>query len=371
MKNQLKLVIMLMTTLLVLVACGKKDEITKDEVRPVKAMQIVGYQPFGGRWFPGKAAATQEANLSFRLPGTVELLPVDVGAVVRQGGILARLDPQDYQVQLNNAEAQLNKAAAGLDLAESEYARVARVFEKDPGAVSKSMVDVRKAQLDSAKAQIISARAAVQNATDNLSYTYLKAPFDGVVVERFIEQFEDVQAKQQIIRLLDISSIEFTIQIPETLMQYVDLISNAGAYVVFDAYPDVKVDARIKKIGREASRTTRTYPVTLIMAQPKEFTILPGMAGKAQGDSESIAKVAADAGLVGTKIPISATFADEGGKTFVWVINEQTKKVNRQEVQVVNLTEDGALVSGLEKGIWIVSAGANSLVEGQRVRLLK
>jgi len=371
MKNQLKLMIMLMTTLLFLVTCGKKDEITKDEVRPIKAMQIVSYQPFGGRWFPGKAAATQEANLSFRLPGTVERIPVDVGAVVKQGDILAQLDPQDYQVQLNNAEAQLNKATAELDLAESEYNRVARVFEKDPGAVSKSMVDVRKAQLDTAKAQVVSARAAVQNATDNLSYTYLKAPFDGVVVERFVEQFEDVQAKQQIIRVLDISSIEFTIQIPETLMQYVDLVSDAGAYVIFDAYPDFRVEARIKKIGREASRTTRTYPITLIMGQPNQFTILPGMAGKAQGDSESITKVAADAGLIGTKIPISATFAGEGGKTFVWVIDEQTKKVSRQEVQVVNLTEDGALVSGLENGLWIVSAGTNSLVEGQQVRILK
>lgn len=371
MKNKSLLLILLITTLLSLVACGEKEAITKDEVRPVKAMQVPGPEPFGGRWFPGKASAVQEANLSFRIPGRVDRIPVDVGDKVTKGDQLARLDPQDYQVELNNAEAQLSKASAGLDLAESEYARVARVFEKDPGAVSKSMVEVRKAELDTAKAQVVSAKAALERATDNLSYTFLKAPFDGVVVERFAEQFEDIQAKQQIIRLLDTSSIQFTVQIPETLMEHVDKIRTTGAYVIFDTYPGAEIPARVKEVGKEASKTTRTYPVTLIMDQPGTFNILPGMAGKARADKAATAKIASEVGMVGNEIPISAIFTDEGGKSFVWVIDEETKTVNRHEVQVVNLTEKGALVTGLEKGSWLVTAGANTLVEGQQVRILK
>jgi len=192
-----------------------------------------------------------------------------------------------------------------------------------------------------------------------------------VVVERFVEQYEDVQAKQPIIRLLDPSRIQFTVQIPETLMEHIDKIADMGAYVIFDAYPDVEVPARVYEIGKEASKTTRTYPVTLIMQQPETFMILPGMAGKAKGDQAATAKVAAEVGMVGIEIPISAIFADEGGKSFVWVIDEQTKKVSRKEVHIVNLTQQGALVTGLEKGLWIVTAGANTLVEGQQVRILK
>jgi RND family efflux transporter MFP subunit len=267
--------------------------------------------------------------------------------------------------------AQMSKASAGIDLAESEYARVARVYEKDPGAVSKSMVDVRKAQLDTAKAQVASTKATMEKATDNLSYTFLKAPFNGVVVERFVEQFEDVQPKQQIIRLLDTSSIEFTVQIPETLMEHIDKVVAIGSYVVFDAYPDVEVPAKIKKVGKEASKTTRTYPVTLVMDQPDTFKILPGMAGKAKGDKAASATVAADVGMVGIEVPVSAIFAAKGGKSFVWIIDEQAKKVSRQEVHVVNLTEQGALVTGLETGRWIVTAGVNTLVEGQQVRILE
>ncbi len=371
MKNKSILLLLLMTTLLALVACSEKKEITKDEVRPVKALKLADAEPFGGRWFPGKATAVQEANLSFRVSGRVEQIPFNIGAEVRQGDLLARLDPQDYQVELNNAKAQMSKASAGLDLAESEYARVARVFDKDPGAVSKSMVDVRRAQLDTAKAQVASAKAAMEKATDNLGYTFLKAPFDGVVVERYVEQFEDVQAKQQIIRLLDTRSIEFTVQIPETLMEQVDKVITLGAYVVFDTYPGIEVPAKIKKVGKEASKTTRTYPVTLVMNQPETFKILPGMAGKAKGDRAASSKVAADVGMVGIEIPISAIFADDGGRSFVWDIDEQTKKVSLQEVHVVNLTEQGALVTGLETGRWIATAGVNTLVEGQQVRILE
>jgi RND family efflux transporter MFP subunit len=371
MKNRLIVMLLLMTALPALVACGEKEAITKDEVRPVKAMQVLSPQPFGGRWFPGKATATQEVNLSFRVSGRVDRIPVDVGAEVKEGDLLARLDPQDYQVELNNAEAQISKASAELDLAESEYARVARVYDKDPGAVSKSMVDVRRAQLDTATAQVASAKAALERAKDNLNYTFLKAPFNGIIVERFVEQFEDVQANQQIIRLLDTSSIEFTVQIPETLMEHVDKIRTTGAYVDYDTYPGTEVPAKVKEVGKEASRTTRTYPVTLIMDQPDAFKILPGMAGKAKGDKAASSKIAEEVGMVGSEIPISSTFADDGGKTFVWLIDEQTKKVNRQEVKVVNLTEKGALVTGLEKGTWIVTAGVNTLVEGQQVRILE
>lgn len=371
MKNRLLFAGLFITIILTLVACGEKEVVEKDTVRPIKAMKVGDEEPFGGRWFPGKATATQEANLSFRVSGTVQRIPVDIGAEVKQGGLLARLDPQDYQVALNDAQAQFRKATAGLALAESEYARVARVFDKDPGAVSKSMVDVRKAELDTARAQVVSAKAAVESATDNLGYTYLKSPYDGIVVEKFIEQFEDVQAKQQIIRVLDNSSIEFTVQIPETLMEHVDVVRKLGAVVVFDTYPDAEVPARVKEVGKEASKTTRTYPVTLIMDQPEGFKILPGMAGKAKGDKKAAAEIAAKEGLVGVEIPITSTFSDEAKQTFVWVVDESSMQVNKRPVTIISLTENGAMITGLEPGEIIATAGANMLVQDQQIRIVE
>lgn len=371
MKKRLVLFTMVVAALVTLSACGEKEVIEKDMVRPVKAMQVGDTQAFGGRWFPGVATAVEEANLSFRVPGTVRRILTKVGQEVGQGDLLARLDPKDYRVELDNAEAQLSKARSGLALAESEYARVARVYNKDPGAVSKSMVDVRKAELDTAAAQVESAQAAVERATDNLNYTYLRAPFEGVIVEKFVEQFEDVQAKQQILRLLDTRRIEFTVQVPETLMEHIDEVRDRGAMVVFDTYPDAEVPAKVNKVGKEASKTTRTYPVTLVMDQPEGFKVLPGMAGKATGNREATKLIAKELGLIGVEIPISSTFADKGGTSYVWTIDEASKQVHRHEVKIVNLTEDGAMVTGLEQGAWIVTAGVNSLVEGQQVRILE
>ena len=371
MKNRLTWIITFLSILLTLVACGEKEEIKKDVIRPIRSMKIAELEPFAGRSFPGMATATQEANVSFRVAGTVDKIPVDIGDEVKKGGLLARLDPRDYQVELNYAKAQELEAISGLELAESEYARVDRVFKKDPGAVSKSLVDTRKAQLDTARAKITSAKTAVERARDNLGYTYLKAPYDGVVVEKFVEQFEDIQAKESIIRVLDNSSIEFTIQVPETLMEHVEKVRDRGAYVVFDTHPDVEVPARVKEIGKEASKTTRTYPVTLIMDQPEDFKILPGMAGKAKADKDATADISKEAGLVGFLIPITATFADDSGKTFVWVVNQDNMQVNKREVTLIKMSETGAMVTGVKVDETIATAGASLLIEGQQVRILE
>ncbi|MCK4509764.1 MAG: efflux RND transporter periplasmic adaptor subunit [Desulfuromonadales bacterium] len=371
MKNRLTWIITLLSTLLVLVACGEKEEIKKDVIRPIRSMTVAEAEPFGGRSFPGIATATQTANMSFRVSGAVDRIPVNIGDEVKRGDLLARLDPKDYKVELNYEKAKQLEAISGLQLAESEHARVDRVFKKDPGAVSKSLVDTRKAQLDTARAKITSAKAAVERAEDNLSYTYLKAPYDGVVVERFAEQFEDVQAKESIIRVLDNSSIEFTIQVPETLMEHIDKIKNTGAFVVFDTYPGIEIPAKVKEVGKEASKTTRTYPVTLIMAQPDDFKVLPGMAGKARGDKAATAKIAEEVGMVGFEIPITATFSDDAEKTFVWVVDQNSMQVNKREVVLINLTETGAMVTGLKAGETIATAGANLLVAGQQVRILE
>ena len=371
MKNRMTWIITLLSILLTLVACGEKEEIKKDVIRPIRSMTVAEAEPFGGRWFPGIATATQEANMSFRVSGTVDRIPVNIGDEVKRGDLLARLDPKDYKVELNYEKAQELEAISGLELAESEHARVERVFKKDPGAVSKSLVDTRKAQLDTARAKITSAKAAVERAKDKLRYTYLKAPYDGVVVEKFVEQFEDVQAKESIIRVLDDSSIEFTVQIPETLMEHIDKIKDTGAYVMFDTYPGVEIPAKVKEVGKEASKTTRTYPVTLIMAQPADFKLLPGMAGKAKGDKTATAQIAKNVGMVGYEIPITATFSDENEKTFVWVVDQNSNQVNKREVTLINLTEVGAMVTGLEVGETIATAGANLLVEGQQVRILE
>jgi RND family efflux transporter MFP subunit len=163
--------------------------------------------------------------------------------------------------------------------------------------------------------------------------------------------------------MLDNRRIEFVFSVPETLISYVPFVANLR--VRFDAFPDVDIPAALKEVGTEASLTTRTYPVRLIMDQPEGIEILSGMAGKAYGEV-----VADSSSPVETVIPTSSVFStgmDQQSK--VWVIDASSGRVSSQAVQLGKLVATGVVVlDGLQPGEVIATAGVNYLSEGQKVK---
>ena len=333
--------------------------------RRVFAMHIADASGLAERSFPGRARAGQEVNRSFRVSGPLIELPVSVGDEVKQGDLLARIDPQDYATTLATLEGQLERERANATRARADLRRIENVFREDPGATSETAVDRVRQLSASAGAAVRSLEASVQNARDQLSYTSLDAPFDGVVVETFVENFETVLARQPILRLLDPTSIEMVVQVPENLISlapYVETIT-----VRFDALPGVDVPAEIKEIGREATQATRTYPVTLVMEQPEGTEILPGMAGSAEIKSRPPGETA----LVGIEVPMSAVFTEEDpDKSYVWVIEPDSNTLSRREVTLGQLSQYGVLVeNGLEPGDTVVTKGVHTLSEGEEVQI--
>ena len=140
--------------------------------------------------------------------------------------------------------------------------------------------------------------------------------------------------------------------------------------VQFDAFPDITITSTISEIGTEASQLTRTYPVTLIMDQPKGVTILPGMAGKAWRAPQT-RPANTPKNLRGFEVPLTAILSGAENQSYVWVINEETQDVKRLAVKTGELTQKGVLVQGLKGGEFIAIAGVNSLHEGQKVRITK
>ena len=347
--------------------CGKKEVEEKKVIRPVMAMKVTDAVQFRQRQFPGTAKATQEIDLSFRVSGPLITLPVDIGDEVSTGDVVARIDPRDYEVELRSARGELNEAIAIMKRANADYKRVKTIFETDPGAVSQISVDNALQTRDSARAKVDALTASVATKKDRLEYTHLKAPFDGIVVNKYVENFQDVRQKQAVVRIVDDSNIEMIISIPESL---ISLASEAiNIEVIFDPFPDRKIPAEIKEIGKEASRTTRTYPVTLIMEQPDDINILPGMAGKATGEAPEDTSLLPE----GRPVPVSAIFSpDDIDKTYVWIIDEKSKQVTKQEVTTGRLSNTGIMVTdGLETGVWIATAGVHNLREGMEVRILE
>ena len=350
---------------------GCKDEIPqKETIRPVRAMQVLDPSEFTGRWFPGQAKATQEVDLSFRVAGPLVTLPVNVGDEVRKGQDLARIDPRDYEVSLRDARGQLSKSRAEFERAEADYERVIRIRKQDPGAVSQALVDRNRQQMESTRAEIRSQQAVVDAANDQLGYTFLKAPFDGIITATYVENFEDVKAKQPIVRLIDHSQIEMIVGLPESLITFADSMRAKGKLLLvrFDQFADREFQAQIKEIGKEASKTTRTYPITLIMDQPGDIKILPGMAGKARPE----AMVEKKGAVIDIVVPETAVFSpEEGNQTYVWVIEESSKQVNQRAVKTGELLQTGiSIKEGLKPGEWVATAGVHYLKEGQLVRIL-
>lgn len=327
--------------------CGK-EEPKPEIIRPVKAIKLAGEAGFSGQSFPGRAEATTELNLGFEVDGTIIARPVDKGDSVKKGQLLARLDPRDFKNEIAAAVAQRDRDLAYRD-------RIAEALQA--GAVSVQDLTDADARLDQSRALVRIKRKALEDA-------HIYAPFDGSVSWTYKEVKQRVKAKENVLRLLDIAHIEFTVDVPETLISQAPHVKDVT--ITFDAFPDRKIPARIKEIGTEASAGTRTFPVTLIFEQPEDITILPGMAGTATGGPSTAQGEDIEPEFL---LPVTAFFTADGETHKVWVIDEATMTVKPHEVTRTKLTSQGQYAKGLQEGMWVATAGANTLREGQKVKI--
>ena len=356
--------------LLVMAVCGlagcweEEEKETQAEPRPVLAIEVGKTDYIGQRSFPGRARAAREVSLAFRVGGAMSQRKVNVGDVVQEGDVIAVLDPQPFQAAVAQLEADLEAAKADFMAKNEQYGPVERLVANGP--YSEARGDASRAERDTASARVSSIGSALERAELDLSYTLLKAPYSGRVVSVFSEDFEEVAAQKPIIRLLDSSSVEIVIDVPETQITLVPLVEELT--VVFDAFPDMELIGTISEVGSEASQTTRTYPVTIVIQQTEGATILPGMSGRAR------ASKVADPNLTsGFVVPAGAVrpLKSGGDEMAVWVIDEASQTVSLTPVEVGQLLSVGIEVTnGLSVGDWVVTAGTHSLREEQEVTIL-
>jgi len=351
-RSALHHVALMVLTATALGGCGRGEEAEATRVvRPVSTF-LVGQGLQGRLTFPGTVQAADRAELSFRVGGPLIEFPVNEGDMVALGQLLGRIDPRDFMIALTEERAALEQA-------ESDARRYQRLYERE--AVPLADVQMYQARRDVARARHDQAQA-------NLDYTQLLAPFAGQIGSKFVQNFEDVQAREPVLSLHNFSQVEVVIAVPEAIMSTVRGTEVPTIFVVFDALPAQTYGAVIKEFAVSADPSTQSFPVTVTMPQPEELNILPGMTATVAIELE----LDAEAGDVPLTVPAQAVFADDAGSSQVWLIDPATSTVSRQRVDIGQVTGTAYIVilSGLEPGDVIATAGIFELKEGQEIRPL-
>ena len=338
--------------------CSPAPEADAEIVRPVYVFRVG--DPMGGRLreFAGTARPAVETEISFRVAGEIVELPIRPGSEVRQGDLLARLDPTDYELQVKQAEAQLSQADSMLKQASSQFDRVRNLYETE--SASKSDLDDARAAFDSATAQYEAVLKALQMARSQLGYCVLAAPFEGKIASRPVDIRQTVNAGQTIATLTSGDAMQMVLGIPEALINQVNLGDTAS--VRFDALAGETFEATVAEVGYDATGAG-VYPVKLkILGDTRR--IRPGMVG------EATKKFGAD-GPGALLVPAVCVVGNPDGTHHAWVVGEDNR-IERCPVEVGALTSDGLEIrSGLESGDRVVTRGVHKVTEGITVRVME
>lgn len=318
--------------------------------RPVLMQELTSGAAVSGLRFPGRVRAVQRAELAFNVPGQIIEFPAREGTRLAAGALVARLDPTSYEVRLAAARAEFEKA-------ETDYQRVRKIWEQSQ-AVARAEVDQKRTAMEVARSTYAAARKEFED-------TRLKAPFAGVIARRFVENFQNVQAKEVVASLQNLDQMEIVIHVPERIVRAEP--RRAAGYASFEGMAGERIPVTLKTFSAEADPQTQTYEVVLGFSPPAGAAILPGMPVEVFPD-----EAAGDgAGPGELLVPLAAVLAGADGVPSVWVVDPDSSRVNRRPVAVGAVRgSDIVILEGLAPGERIVTAGVHHLRDGMLVRPL-
>ncbi|PVA09524.1 efflux RND transporter periplasmic adaptor subunit [Pelagivirga sediminicola] len=297
------------------------------------------------REFYGKVVARQTVDLAFQTGGQLIEFPLVEGQTVEQGALVARLDPEPFELALGQARLRQSQAARDLD-------RLSRL----------SNASVSQAARDDARTNEGLAMIALRDAERALAQATLTAPFEALVAERLVANFSTVAAGTPVARLHDMSELRVEVEVPEILFQQAGRNPDVSIHANFPA-GDRSYPLEIREFTSDAAAVGQTFKLTLAFAADDAPDVLPG-----SSVTVSARRHLDDAGLA---VPASALVPEPGGAVFVMVYegDKDGATVHRRKV-ALDVAEDGSfrVTSGLQPGEQIVAAGATALKDGQTVR---
>ena len=350
------------TLLAVLAACGEEPAADEPLIRPVRTARVLSTGSEQVRTFTASTAADAEIALSFKVPGTLKRLRVRVGDEVKEGQLIAELEPSDYALKQGEAKATRTLRLAEQRNAKAQYDRVRALYENNNA--SRTELDSARARAESARSLLEASSKKLELATKQLSYTRLEAPVDGHVAEVPGDENENVAAGQTAVVLASSALPKVKIAIPALLISQVsrgDRVRVSLASVAGSPLP-----ATVTEVGVTAGAGRTTFPVTAQLHE-NHPGIRPGMAADVEF------RFAGD-GQARLLVPLVSVGEDRKGR-FVFIFEPEANglgSARRRAVEVGAVSSEGLeILSGLSEGELVITAGVRRIQDGLQVRLLE
>jgi len=329
----------------------------------------------------GYVVARRISTVSSKVTGKIAEIFVEEGMVVKEGQVLARLEPENSATMLTMAQRELEASRRNLAEIEVRLAEAERNFKRNESLVEKQLIsqtalDASKAEVNALAARLAASQAqvkvsesAVQMRQIDFNDLEVRSPFAGVVISKNAQPGEMISpmssggfTRTGIATVVDMDSREVEVDVNEAYINRVK--PNQRVEATLDAYPDAPLSARVVNIVPTADRTKATVRVR-IGFDKLEPRILPDMGIKVRFLDDAPAQSANTGPRI--RVPSGAVLR-EGGEAYVWVVSDG--RVERRAVTVGAESEGSVEVrAGVNDGEELVSPVVQGLEDGGKIKL--
>ncbi len=302
--------------------------------------------------YAGDVQARQQTALAFRVGGQIVERYVDVGDQVKVGQVLAKLDVQDAQLQLNAANAQLENAQSAAKNAEDELKRFKQLLPIN--AVSRSQYDAVDNQYKAALSNLKQAQSNYDVSRNQTGYNQLVANKNGVITARNIEVGQVIAAGQAAYQVAIAGDRDVVIGVPEQAIAEIKV--GQTAWITLWSKPEDKFAAYVREISPAADQS-RTFSVKVALRE--------GNAAIQLGQSARVFFNQLQQNVL--SVPLSSVSAN-GQQAYVWVVKPD-QSIHKVPVSLGAYGHDSVpVLSGLNATDYVVIGGVHLLREKQKIQ---
>lgn len=347
--------------LIALTGCEEEAVVAEAPIRAIKTHMVSERAGEQSRRISGITEASVVTDLAFESSGRMTEILVDVGDAVSKDQIVARLDPETFNLRISTSRSQLVDARAKLTDANSKFKQQEELLKQ--GFTTKTSYDTALANRNSAESNVQVAQSQLKLSERDLDKAILKSPFDGLVTAKYAERFSEVSPGQKIVQISANGDTKVNSNVPEGLVRR--LVPGQKVSVFFPTLSDVEVHGHITQIGARATQTN-SFPVTIVLER-SELNLRSGLTAEVLFAFKTEATGKAFLLPLGAILPTA-----EEGKANVFVFDETEGVVRKRDVTVLNVSGNDLEVSGdIAEGDIVASAGVSFLIDGMKVKLLE